>query len=281
VTAPSRSDNAAPFDSLQVSRGGVYLKAALGEAGNPSKGEDYGFFVWFKLRKLPAVGEALGLVGKFDAQLPGKPGYAVSLEGAPDGVRPRVYISAGDIPGRWYSFSSHPMNRRDWYLLAVKVIDDAFIVTTLGRAFSKESPILLGGHRLSGGELPASKADLIVGAFGASRFRGQVGPFGILTGPESQEKLSSYLKAMQVQPRGIPSGIPSDAIRLWASPLEDQGPRKTVIVRVQGEGRGNDESRNRDASVKRSSADAAGKPQRRITPPKKVVNKSAKSKKKR
>jgi hypothetical protein len=259
----------------------VYLKAAAGEAGNPSKGEDYGFFVWFKLRKLPAVGEALGLVGKFDAQLPGKPGYAVSLEGAPDGVRPRVYISAGDIPGRWYSFSSHPMNRRDWYLLAVKVIDDAFIVTTLGRAFSKESPILLGGHRLSGGELPASKADLIVGAFGASRFRGQVGPFGILTGPESQEKLSSYLKAMQVQPRGIPSGIPSDAIRLWASPLEDQGPRKTVIVRVQGEGRGNDESRNRDASVKRSSADAAGKPQRRITPPKKVVNKSAKSKKKR
>jgi hypothetical protein len=275
-------DDVAPFDSVQISRGGVYLKAAAGEAGNPSKGEDYGFFVWFKLRKLPAIGESLGLVGKFDSQLPGKPGYAVSLEGAPDGVRPRVYISAGAVPGRWYSFSSHPMNRRDWYLLTVTVVDDAFIATSLGRAFSEEPLILLGGHRLTGGDLPASKAEVLVGAFGASRFRGQVGPFGILSGPDSKEQLSSYFKAIQAQPKAIPEGIPVRAIRLWAAPLEDYGPLKVSITRVQGEARINDQSPKKAASVERSAADAASKPQRRITAPKKkVVKKSAKNKTKK
>jgi hypothetical protein len=281
VSALVHSDDSAPFDSLQVSRGGVYLKATVGESGNPTKGEDYGLFVWFKLRKLPAVGEALGLVGKFDSQLPGRPGYAVSLEGAPDGVRPRVYISAGDVPGRWYSFASHPMNRRDWYLLQVTVVDGAFIATSLGRAFSEEPPILLGGHRLTGGELPASKADLVVGAFGASRFRGQVGPFGIISGPDSKEKFSSYLRAIQKQPSGIPSGIPSSAVRLWAAPFDDQGPRKTPIVRVQGEGSANSESHEKGVAVERPASDTASKPVKRITPPKKVVKKDPKKSKKR
>jgi hypothetical protein len=281
VTKPGLSNDAQPFDSLQVSRGGVYVKATMGEAGNPTKGEDYAVFVWFKLRKMPAIGETLGIIGKFDAREPGKPGYAVSLEGAPDGIRPRVYISAGDTPGRWYSFASHPMNRRDWYLLSVTLVDDTFIATSLARAFPEEPPILLGGHRIVGGQLPASKADLIVGAFGASRFRGQIGPFGILTGPESKDRFSSFFRAIQAKPSDIPSEIPARVVRLWASPFEDRGPHKAAIVRIQGEERGNDEATTKEAGGKRSSVDSPRKQLQRITPPKKVAKKDAKNNKKR
>ena len=124
------------FDPFPVSRGGAYVKAAIGSTANPTTGDDYVLFVWLKLRKLPAVGEALGIVGKFDSQIPGRPGYAVSLEGAPDGIRPRVYVSGADSPGRWYSFSSYPMNRRDWYLLTVSIVEDTFLSVFLGQALS-------------------------------------------------------------------------------------------------------------------------------------------------
>jgi hypothetical protein len=224
-----------------VSRGGTYLKAAVGDSANPTTGYDYSLFVWFKLRKAPAVGEALGLVGKFDPQQPGRPGYAVSLEGAPDGIRPRVYVSAGETPGRWYSFSSYPINRRDWYLLTISIVDDAFISASLGRALSKDPPVLLGGHRISG-PLPTSQADLVIGAFGASRFRGQIGPFGILSGSGIAKRLTPYLTAMQGAPQALPAGLPKAEIRVWGSPFEDLGPQRIGIVAVQGEAPGTEGS---------------------------------------
>ncbi len=277
--------DSALFDLIQVNRGGVYAKAAVSDVGNPTKGEPFALFVWFNLRKMPAVGESLGLLGKFDSQLPGKPGYAVSLEGAPDGVRPRVYIGAGNIAGRWYSFASHPMNRRDWYLLAVTVVEDAFIATSLGRALSAEPLKLLGGHRLTGEELPVSQADLVVGAFGASRFRGRVGPFGILAGHSSKEKFAAYLKAIQEQPGGIPSVIPADYIRLWASPLADLGPRRVAVLHVQGDQTADEkvkgEPLSRRAQVRPPSGKRHSKPLRKVSQSKKVAKKGLKDTKKR
>lgn len=291
------SEDSAPFDSIQVNRGGVYAKASVGAAANPTKGESFALFVWFNLRKVPAAGESLGLVGKFDSQLPGKPGYAISLEGAPDGVRPRVYISAGDVAGRWYSFASHPMNRRDWYLLAVTVVEDAFIATSLGRALSSEPLRLLGGHRLGAGELPASDVDLVVGAFGASRFRGRIGPFGILSEPSDNEELSVYLRAIQEQPGVIPSVIPASAIRLWASPIEDRGPLKFPVVNLQGsrEGDQNEDKtgakmvdrvgegkiHSKAAQVRPPVAKRGSKTLRLVAAPKKVITNVLKDKKKR
>lgn len=254
------------FVPFPVSKGGAYIKAAIGSDVNPTKGDDYALFVWFKLRKSPAVGEALGVVGKFDSQTPGRPGYAISLEGAPDGIRPRVYVSAGDNPGKWYSFSSHPMNRRDWYLLTVSIVEDTFLSVSLGQALSSEPPVLLGGHRISGG-LPASKADLVVGAFGASRFRGQIGPFGILAGNGISKQLSTYSKAIQGKPGGIASAVPSNIIRLWASPSEDIGPAKFEILQVPGEA-----PRAAMSSVKPSKKDVRGKPAKRAT----IANKKSK-----
>jgi hypothetical protein len=263
------------FTPFMVSRSGTYLKAQVGEAANPTAGQDFSFLVWFKLRKSPGVGEALGLVGKFDSQIEGKPGYAISLEGAPDGIRPRVYLSTGIAHGRWYSFSSYPMNRRDWYLLQVSLVGDSFVSVHLARAFSKEPALFLGGHPIGSGGLPQSKADVVVGAFGASRFRGQIGPIAILSGRSISEHFAAYLEAFQADPGVVPARIPKDAIRLWGSPLEDIGPRKVQIVRIEGE--------VLNDSVKKGQTGRTAQPRsatltKRIAPPKKNVKRSAKVK---
>jgi len=251
----------------------VYVKAVVGDAANLTRGEDYALFIWFKLRKAPAVGEALGLVGKFDSQEPGRPGYAVSLEGAPDGIRPRVYLSSGAVPGRWYSFSSYPLNRRDWYLLTLSITRDTFVSTSLGRAFSHEAPILLGGHRIGEGELPVSKADLVVGAFGASRFRGQIGPFGILSGKDLSVEMTSFLEEMQRAPSAGPAYIKNGVVRLWASPVEDLGPRKVSVICAKGGG-GDVSGDVAGRTTQRTVGGAEKKALKRMTPPKKTAGKN-------
>jgi len=270
VVQPLTGPGSPGFEPFVVSRAGAYVKAAVGDSVNPQAGEDYTLFVWFKLRKIPAVGEALALVGKFDSQIGTRPGYAVSLEGAPDGIRPRVYISAGNVPGRWYSFSSYAINRKDWYLLAVSFAQDTFVSVSLGRAFSPDAPVLLGGHRISGGALPQSKSDLVIGAFGASRFRGQVGPFGILEARGLSKHLSSYLEAMQAEPGSMPLVISHDAIKLWGTPNEDRSSRGAAIVVSKGD------SLDKAGVTERQPSKSASRPAgKRIAPPKKTVKKSA------
>jgi hypothetical protein len=256
VTLSSPNKSEPDFVPFSVSRSGSYLKAQVGESANPLSGQDYVFFLWFRLRKLPASGETLGIVGKFDSELPGKPGYAISLEGAPDGVRPRVYLSTGsnrgEVNSRWYSFSSYPMNRRDWYLLTVSIVDDKFVTTYLGRAFSSEAPLLLGGHQIEGssvegvGSLPQSKADVVVGAFGSSRFRGQIGSYGILAGKQLSKKLPGYLAAIQAQPSVFPVDVPKEFVLLWGAPSEDLGPHRFGIVSVTVESKKNADAARQD-----------------------------------
>jgi hypothetical protein len=209
---------------------GFYKKALVGEKLNPVPGKDYSVFVWFKLRKIPAVGETYGLIGKFDAQVARKPGYALSVQGAPDGVRPQVYLSAASGVGRWYSFAAYPMNRKYWYLLAFSLSDDAFVSAYIGRHGALEEPALLGGHRIGLPALPASASDLVVGSFGASRFRGAIGPFGVLVGKDLRQRMPEYLAAMQSETNGIPSSLDEDEVQLWSTPSKDIGPLRYEIV---------------------------------------------------
>lgn len=221
--------NQPDFEPFLVNRDGSYLKAQIGRSANPVTGEDYLFLLWFRLRRAPGVGESVGVVGKFDSQIAGKPGYAVALEGAPDGVRPKVYLSVGEPNGRWYSFSSYPMNRRDWYLLAVSFVDDAFVSASLGKAFSREAPVLLGGHRIAVSGLPHSEADIVVGAFGSSKFRGQIGPFGVLVGQDLGERITEVVKVAQLEPKAAAPDLSGATVRLWGSPSKDLGPSNIPI----------------------------------------------------
>jgi hypothetical protein len=257
------------FEPKVISRGGVYLKAAGGDRLNPTAGGDYSVFVWFKLRKIPLPGESLALVGKFDHAERNRPGYAISLEGAPDGVRSRVYVSDGKRLGTWYSFSSAAINRKDWYVLLVSFSQNTFVSTYLGRAGSSEPPNFLGGHRINISALPAAKADLVVGAYGASRFRGQIGPFGIISEEGMGKRLRDYIGEMQSEPFVIPRAISSQSIKLWASPRMDLSTNAIAITELsQAEG-----SPNESDGV--AGIDASKSP-RRIAPPKKFNKGGAK-----
>lgn len=257
------------FENLLVSSAGTYLKANLGESGNPKVGEDYAILVTFKLRRIPSDGEAFALVGKFDAELPGRPGFALSLEGAPDGVRPRVYVSIDGTPARWHSFSSYPMSRRDWYVVSFVFSEDTFVSTSVARAFSNDTPTFLGAHRLSGG-VPKSKADLVIGAFGSSRFRGQIGPFAVLSGAKLAKKISGYISANRANPRSIPDDIAAEDVVFWGSPLIDLGDRKFSIIKVEGASSNN----GKGAEVARK--ERASGQLKRIAPVKKVPQKTGK-----
>jgi hypothetical protein len=212
----------------------------------------------------------LALLGKFDQAESNRPGYAVSLEGAPDGVRPRVYLSTGKEPGTWYSFASTLINRKEWYLLVVSLSQSTFVSSYIGRAGSSDQPDLLGGHRIKGAKLPYSKADLVVGAYGSSRFRGQVGPFGVVAKEGLSKKIKDYIVAMQADPAKVPGALSKSAVLLWASPRVDHGLKGVVIAEL-------DSPDNSSAGGGEQAASGTAVSIKRIAPPKKI-NKAAVSK---
>jgi hypothetical protein len=170
------------------------------------------------------------VVSKFDSQVPYKPGYALSLEGAPDGVRPRVYLSAASGGGRWYSFAAHPMTRKNWYLFSMSLSEETYVATYVAEHGSDQGPVFLGGYKMQLPSLPLSAADISVGSLGASRFRGHVGPFGVLSAKGLQQDLAGYLASMQADPTARPRGLKSSSIKLWATPTKDEGPAGYQIV---------------------------------------------------
>lgn len=218
------------LDPFVVGATGSYRKAVGGEGLNPAPGEDYALFVWVKLRRIPAHGEIFSVVGKFDPQVPYKPGYALSLEGAPDGVRPRVYLSAASGGGHWYSFAAHPMTRKHWYLIAMALSEDTYVSTYMAQHGSDQGPVFLGGYKMRLPTLPLSSSDISVGALGTSRFRGHVGPFGVFSAKGLQPNLIQYFAEMQTDPNTPPTGLSRNAVRLWATPAKDEGPSGYTIV---------------------------------------------------
>lgn len=218
--------------TLVVGSQGIYQRVQAREELNPVVGSDFLIFVWFRLKRVPVTGESMSLIGKFDPHRPHKPGFAVSLEGAPDGVRPRVYWNNESGQGRWYSFTSRVMKRKEWYLLGVSYSRDTFLSARLLEVGGDDEGSLLGGHRVEPSFAAAAQTDLLLGAYGSSRFRGHLGPFGILRGGSFEREIPDYLSAMSAHPNDIPSSISSSIIQLWASPLVDQGPHRMALETV-------------------------------------------------
>jgi hypothetical protein len=122
------------------------------------------------------------------------------------------------------------MVRKNWYLFTVALSEETYVSTYVAQQGSDQGPVFLGGYKMRLPSLPLSAADISVGALGTSRFRGHIGPFGVLSAAGLQRNLAGYLAAMQRDPMTPPKGLSKNEIRLWATPAIDQGPAEYQIV---------------------------------------------------
>jgi hypothetical protein len=91
------------------------------------------------------------------------------------------------------------------------------------------SPEVLGGYDLDGQIIPASSANLSIGAFKRSQFRGHVGPFGVFQDIDIAKNAPAILKRIARDPSFVSEPVDERQIALWASPIEDLGPLRLKI----------------------------------------------------
>jgi hypothetical protein len=216
-------------DALVVANGGTALRVAHHSALNPSGKDDFLFYIWFKLRKPLVDGERAVFVAKFDPDSKIRPGYSMSLVGGPDGVRPHIYWQSEQGQGRWYPFASTQLRAKEWYVLAVSFREERYLGVHLMMHNGGKKPEVLGGYDLEQQVIPENQADLLVGAFGVSKFRGRIGPFGVIRRPGMTKDVATFVAEMSKEPGILPSEISSSDAVLAASPKQDSGPLKLVI----------------------------------------------------
>lgn len=182
---------------------------------------DYLMFYWIKLRKPLEIGERAVFVGKYDPRSSTRPGYSIGLTRDIDGVRPIVYWQGVEGGGRWFTFSAAEVVPRNWYLLALSFRSGRYLGVHLAEYGSNNPVQLLGGYDLEREVLPDNDADLIVGAFADSRFRGRLGPFGQLAVDKLSDKLLPLLDDIRQEPRKIPGRLDGESIKLWYDGAKD------------------------------------------------------------
>jgi hypothetical protein len=224
-------------DALVVANGGTALRVAHNPALNPGGAGDFLFYIWFKLRKPPAQGERVVFVAKYDPESKARPGYSIALVGGPDGVRPNVYWQNEQEQGRWYPFASTQLSAKEWYLLAVSFRDARYLGVHLIPHKGGKKPEVLGGYDLESQAIPDTNADLVVGAFGVSKFRGRIGPFGIIRREAMTKDVAAFVAEMSNVPGSLPYAVSSSEAVLAASPQEDRGALK-LSIRPSGTGGG-------------------------------------------
>jgi hypothetical protein len=196
---------------------------------NPGDAGDFLFYIWFKLRKPLIDGERAVFVAKYDPSSKTRPGYSLALVGEPDGVRPHVYWQNEQQQGRWYPFASTQIHAREWYILALSFRDVRYLGVHLMSHQGGKKPELLGGYDIEPSVVPNNQADLLVGGFGASKFRGRIGPFGIIRREDMTEDLAAFVVQMAKAPGELPTQVEASEIVLRATPKEDKGPSKISI----------------------------------------------------
>lgn len=216
-------------DALVVSHGGTALRVSHHPALNPTGDGDFLLYVWFKLRKPLVDGDRAVFIAKYDPESKIRPGYSVALVGGPDGVRPNVYWQNEEGHGRWYPFASAQLRAKEWYLLGVSFREKRFLGVHLMPHDGGKKAEVLGGYDLEPQVIPDTQADLVVGAFGASKFRGRIGPFGIIRREGMTKDVASFVVQMSKVAGSLPAAVSRSEAVLVASPKEDNGAFKLSI----------------------------------------------------
>lgn len=222
--APKASDTDGVFaDAVAVTRSGAALSVEHHAMLNPTD-SDFMLFVWFKLKSEIDPDERSAFLGKYDSRVSNPEGYALALIGGADGVRPHVYWQNSTGKGRWFAFASTHIQPGAWYVMAVTFRAQRYLGVHIAPYGPESNPEVLGGYDLDGAVVPASQAKLSVGAFKPSKFRGHIGPFGVLRDIDISKDGSRILKRIARNPSFSSEPVEGGQIALWADPVEDLGP---------------------------------------------------------
>jgi hypothetical protein len=178
------------------------------EKMNPVPGEDFLFFVWVKPSRTPTAEARFIPIVKFDVDGLHRQGYAIAFVRTQLGIRPEIYWKGESRKGGWYQFPELEVIPNVWSLLALSYRGDRLLGLHAVVRYDPEhgSIVSLGGHVVDGDAPPSASAPLTIGALkGDSSFRGQIGPFGIISGTELTESLLPLLKTLDASPGEAPS----------------------------------------------------------------------------
>jgi hypothetical protein len=181
-------------------------------------------FVWFKLKAEIDPEERSAFLGKYDPRASNPEGYALALIGGADGVRPHVYWQNSTGKGRWFAFASTHINPGQWYVMGVTFRAQRYLGVHIAPYGAESNPEVLGGYDLDGAIIPSSQAKLSVGAFKPSKFRGHIGPFGVLRDIDIAKDASRIMKRIARNPSFASDPVDAGKVALWADPVEDLGP---------------------------------------------------------
>ena len=223
-------------DAVAVTRSGTALSVEHHAMLNPTD-SDFMLFVWFKLKSEIDPEERSAFLGKYDSRDSNPEGYALALIGGADGVRPHVYWQNSTGKGRWFAFASTRIKPGTWYVMGVTFRAQRYLGVHIAPYAPDANPEVLGGYDLDGAVVPASQARLSVGAFKPSKFRGHIGPFGVLRDIDISKDASRIMKRIARSPSFSSEPAEVGQIALWADPVEDLGPLHLPISDESSEGR--------------------------------------------
>jgi hypothetical protein len=227
---PTSPTSDGPFaDAVAISRSGMVLSVAHHPLLNPTE-SDFMLFVWFKLKSSLDLQERSAFLGKFDQREVNPEGYSLALVGGADGVRPHVYWQNKAGSGRWFAFASTKIEPGSWYVMGVTFRAQRYLGVHIASYGPEANPEVLGGYDLDGAIIPASGANLSIGQFKKSKFKGHVGPFGVFRGIDISRDAPRILKRIARNPAFDGEPVEESKIALWADPTVDRGPLHIPIT---------------------------------------------------
>jgi hypothetical protein len=124
----SSDESSALFpEAFPINQQGDYLQIGHSPALNPSADGAFLLTTWLNLRRLPAVGERLILLSKYEGSPRTNNGYAIALHRDEHSIRPLVFWGDPSTTGRWYDFPEISLESRQWLLLGLSFSEQKYL----------------------------------------------------------------------------------------------------------------------------------------------------------
>lgn len=245
-------------DSASINGPNSYVRINHSLYLEPVAGKDFMLSFWLKPRRLPAIDERYLVLSKFDERSASRRGYAFALARDRESVRPEVYWR-DEVNGTWFTFSEINLEARQWILFVVTLRDGKFLglhsatipEPAIGQEVAPTPEVeLLGGYELPTPIFPHSESDLLLGAFGGGKFRGQIGPLGIFRGSAITGSLDDILRELVHSPRELPAYFGKEGTGFWTENFSSDSSGKGNMVELVKPKRGDRDDHSADKLTK-------------------------------